>query len=43
MIIGGVMVISTLLCLATPNKPKRNDWIAVALSFAGVLALVLIP
>mgnify|MGYP004538334545 CR=1 FL=1 len=43
MITGGVMVISTLLCLATPNKPKRNDWIAVALSFAGVLALVLIP
>ncbi len=43
MITGGVMVVSTLLCLATPNKPKRNDWIAVAFSFTGVLALVLVP
>ncbi len=43
MITGGVMVLSTVLCLFTPNKPKLKEWIAVALSFAGIMALVLIP
>lgn len=43
MITGGVMVCSSLLCLFTPDKPKKNEWAAVALSFAGILALIFLP
>ena len=38
---GGVMIVSTLLCCLTPNKPKKKDLAAVALAFMGILALVL--
>ena len=42
MITGGVMIISTLLGYFTPNKPKTREWISLALSFAGIMALVLL-
>lgn len=42
MITGGVMIVSTLLSYFTPNKPKAREWISLALSFAGIMALVLI-
>ena len=42
MITGGVMIVSTLLGYFSPNKPKAREWIALALSFAGIMALVLL-
>ena len=39
---GGTMIMSTLLCYFTPNKPKAREIIAVALSFIGLLSLMLI-
>lgn len=42
MITGGVMIVSTLLGYFTPNKPKTREWISLALSFAGITALVLL-
>ncbi len=42
MITGGVMIVSTLLGYFSPNKPKAREWIALALSFAGIIALVLL-
>ena len=40
---GGVMVVTTLLAYLTPQKPTRRELASVALSFLGILALVLIP
>ena len=42
MITGGVMIVSTLLSYFTPNKPKLKEWISVALSFAGIMIMVLV-
>lgn len=42
MITGGVMIVSTLLGYFTPNKPQTREWISLALSFAGIMALVLL-
>ncbi len=42
MITGGVMIVSTIIGYFTPNKPKTREWISLALSFAGIMALVLI-
>lgn len=42
MITGGVMIVSTIIGYFTPNKPKAREWISLALSFAGIMALVLI-
>ena len=42
MITGGVMIVSTLLSYFTPNKPKIREWVSLALSFAGIMALVLL-
>ncbi len=42
MITGGVMIVSTLLSYFTPNKPKAREWVSLALSFAGIMALVLL-
>lgn len=42
MITGGVMIVSTLLGYFTTNKPKTREWISLALSFAGIMALVLL-
>lgn len=36
---GGVMIVSTIICYFTPNKPKKRELGAVALSFIGILAL----
>lgn len=37
---GGVMILSTLLCFFTPNKPSKRELLAVALAFAGLVLLV---
>ena len=42
MITGGVMIVSTLLSYFTPNKPKLKEWLSVALSFAGIMIMVLV-
>ena len=42
MVTGGIMIVSTLLSYLTSNKPSKREWLVVALSFAGILALVLI-
>lgn len=42
MITGGVMIVSTVIGYFTPNKPKTREWISLALSFAGIMALVLL-
>lgn len=36
---GGVMIVSTIICFFTPNKPKKREIAAVILSFAGIAAL----
>lgn len=41
-ITGGVMIVSTVICFFTPNKPGKREIISVALSFAGIMALVLL-
>ena len=40
---GGTMILSTLLCYFTPNKPSKREILAVALSFIGLLILMFIP
>lgn len=42
MVTGGVMIVSTIIAFFTPNKPKKREIIAVALSFIGILALVVL-
>ena len=42
-ITGGVMIVSTLFAYLTPAKPKPRELWAIAVSFIGLLALVLIP
>jgi len=42
MVTGGIMIVSTLLCYLTPNKPSKREIGAVVLSFAGIIALVLV-
>lgn len=39
---GGVMIVSTIICYFTPNKPKKREIAAVVLSFAGIMALCLL-
>lgn len=39
---GGVMIVSTVISLITGQKPSRKELAAVCLSFAGIIALVLI-
>ncbi|MCR5149751.1 MAG: hypothetical protein K6B52_00820 [Clostridiales bacterium] len=41
-ITGGVMIVSTIICFFTPNKPGKKEIAAVALSFAGTVALVVL-
>ena len=43
MVTGGVMIISTVICFFTDQKPTKKNVASVALSFAGILALVLLP
>lgn len=40
-ITGGVMIVSTVLCYFTPQKPTKREWAAVALSFIGVVLMTL--
>ncbi len=42
-ITGGTMVVSTVISYITHNRPGRKELLSVALSFIGILALVLIP
>lgn len=42
-ITGGTMILSTLICYFTPNKPKWREIVAVIISFLGLLILVFIP
>lgn len=42
MVTGGIMIVSTLLCYLTPNKPSLKEIFAVILSFAGIMCLVIL-
>lgn len=42
MVTGGVMICSTAICFFTHQKPGKREIISLALSFAGILALVLL-
>ena len=42
MVTGGVMIVSTILGFFTAKKPSKKEIISVALSFAGIMALVII-
>ena len=42
LVTGGVMIISTIICFFTDKKPGKRDIASVALSFCGIMALVLI-
>ena len=39
---GGVMIVSTIICFFTPNKPKKREIAAVILSFAGIAVLCIL-
>jgi len=43
MVTGGVMIVSTVICLFGKNKPSKNEIISVFVSFVGLLALFAIP
>lgn len=43
MVTGGVMIVSTLICLFGERKPSRKEMLSVAIAFVGMLALFLIP
>ncbi len=38
---GGLMIVSTILCYFTPNKPKKKEILSIILSFAGIMILCL--
>ena len=40
---GGVMIVTTALAFLSPQKPSRRELLSLALSFIGILVLVLIP
>ena len=40
---GGVVIVSTAIAALTKQKPTKKEILSVLLSFAGILALVLIP
>lgn len=42
MVTGGVMIVSTLLSYFTPKKPGVREILSVILSFAGIMALILL-
>ena len=43
MVTGGVMIMSTAICLFGKNKPSRREIVSVGLAFIGLLLLFLIP
>jgi len=42
-ITGGTMIASTIIAYITHQKPKKREIVSVVLSFAGILALILVP
>ncbi len=40
---GGTIIVSTLTAYLTKQRPSLRDWLAVCLSFVGILILVLSP
>ena len=43
MVTGGVMIMSTVICLFGKNKPSKREILSVALAFVGLLLLFVIP
>ena len=43
MVTGGTMIVSTVIACFTKDKPTKKQWIAVLLSFVGILLLVTVP
>lgn len=43
LVTGGVMIVSTLLCFFTENKPSRREIVSVFVAFIGLLLLFAIP
>ena len=43
MVTGGTMIVSTLICFFGEKKPSKKEMISVALAFAGMMVLFLIP
>ncbi len=43
MVTGGVMIVSTALCLVNKTRPSKRELISVSLAFLGLLALFIIP
>jgi len=39
---GGVMILSTVICFFTPDKPNKRDIAAVVLSFIGLIILMFV-
>ncbi len=39
---GGVMIISTIICCFTPNKPSKREIVGIAVSFAALLILMFV-
>ena len=39
---GGTIIVSTIIACFTKNKPKKREWIAVAIAFVGILLLTLL-
>lgn len=39
---GGVMIISTIICFFTPNKPSKRELLGVAVSFVALLILMFV-
>ena len=39
---GGVMILSTVICFFTPDKPNKKDIAAVVLSFVGLIVLMFV-
>lgn len=39
---GGMIIVSTILCFFTKDKPKAKEIVSVIISFAGIMALVLL-
>lgn len=43
MVTGGTMIVSTVIACFTKDKPTGKQWVAVGLSFVGILLLVTLP
>ncbi len=42
LVTGGVIIVSTLLCYCTDKKPAKKELVSVAVSFAGIAALIIL-